>query len=249
MKSATVKITNSAVKQRGREKKGPPDIVPKCFYQKGPKWCSVLSIGVIGKSALNISHFLQPTCKVPPLGPHPVQKSSWKTQRRPQTLWCVPKILVSLPNVCFQAFWSSRNENVFSGDAGPRGTKTVLGAVFWEGDATKHFSVKKRGFSVKGREWFSEPWGFVRISTGKAIHWRGLGHSVNCRTLKIEKLLSTSSSRKSALMSQRQLCIKTRPLSETKFLDDFWGPLPLPAPLFHCWPTSQKIPNIFPWKP
>ena len=39
-----------SVKQRGREKKGPPDIAPKSFSQKVPKWCSVLSIGVIGKS-------------------------------------------------------------------------------------------------------------------------------------------------------------------------------------------------------
>ena len=51
----------SAVKQRGREKKGPPDIAPKSFSPnfKGPKWCSVLSIGVIGKSALEIGHFLR----------------------------------------------------------------------------------------------------------------------------------------------------------------------------------------------
>ena len=40
----------SAVKQRGREEKGPPDIAPKSFSQKGPKCCSVPSIGVIGKS-------------------------------------------------------------------------------------------------------------------------------------------------------------------------------------------------------
>ena len=51
--------TNSAVKQRGREKKGPPDIAPKSFSQKRPKWCSVPSTGVIGKSALEIGHFLR----------------------------------------------------------------------------------------------------------------------------------------------------------------------------------------------
>ena len=33
-----------------------------------------------------------------------------------------------------------------------------IGADFWEGDATKHFSVKKRVFSVKGGRQFSE-WG------------------------------------------------------------------------------------------
>ena len=45
--------------KRGWEKKGPPEISPKSFSQKGPKWCSVLSIGVIGKSALEIGHFLR----------------------------------------------------------------------------------------------------------------------------------------------------------------------------------------------
>ena len=52
---------NSAVKQRGRENKGPPDIAPKSFL-KGPKWCSVPSIGVIGKSAVDIGQFLRRNC-------------------------------------------------------------------------------------------------------------------------------------------------------------------------------------------
>ena len=42
--------------------------------------------------------------------------------------------------------------------------------------------------------------GLVRISTGKAIQWRGSGHSLNRRTLKIETLLFSSPSRKSALL-------------------------------------------------
>ena len=54
-----LEIGLSAVKQRGREKKGPPDIAPKSFSQKGPKWCSVPSIGVIEKSALEIGQFLR----------------------------------------------------------------------------------------------------------------------------------------------------------------------------------------------
>ena len=45
--------------------------------------------------------------------------------------------------------------------------------------------------------------GLVRVSTGKAIESRGPGHSVNRRTLKIEKLLSSSPSQKSALRLQR----------------------------------------------
>ena len=32
----------------------------------------------------------------------------------------------------------------------------VIGANFWEGDATKHVLVKKKSFSVKRREAFSE---------------------------------------------------------------------------------------------
>ena len=44
-----------------------------------------------------------------------------------------------------------------------------LRADFWAGDPTKHFSVKKKGFSVKRGEGFSERGGLVRISTGKAI--------------------------------------------------------------------------------
>ena len=39
----------------------------------------------------------------------------------------------------------------------------------------------------------------VRISTGKAIQRRASGHPLNRRTLKTEKLLSSSPSRKSAL--------------------------------------------------
>ena len=59
----------------------------------------------------------------------------------------------------------------------------------------------KKGFSVKRGEAIQWMRGLVRISTGKAIQWRGPGHSVNRRTLKTEKLLSSSPSRKSALSS------------------------------------------------
>ena len=59
--AAACRCCDSAVKQRGREKKGPRDIAPKSFSQKGPEWCSALSIGVIGTSALEIGHFLRQT--------------------------------------------------------------------------------------------------------------------------------------------------------------------------------------------
>ena len=58
---------------------------------------------------------------------------------------------------------------------------------------------EKKGFSVKRGEAIQWMGGLVRISTGKAIQWRGPGDSVNRRTLKSEKLLSSSPSRKSAL--------------------------------------------------
>ena len=34
--------------------------------------------------------------------------------------------------------------------------------------------------------------------------------------------------------SHREIWTRNRPVSETKFLDDFWGPLSLPAPLVYC---------------
>ena len=34
--------------------------------------------------------------------------------------------------------------------------------------------------------------------------------------------------------SHREICTRNRLISETKFLDDFWGPLSLPAPLVYC---------------
>ena len=57
----------------------------------------------------------------------------------------------------------------------------------------------KKGFSVKRGEAIQWIRGLVRISTRKAIQWRGSSHSLNRRTLKIEKLLSSTPSRKSTL--------------------------------------------------
>ena len=66
-------------------------------------------------------------------------------------------------------------------------------------DPTKHFSVKKGVFNEKG--------GGNRVNEGfgKAFYRKGnsvkrSGHSPNCRTLKTEKLLSSSTSQKSAPM-------------------------------------------------
>ena len=61
------------------------------------------------------------------------------------------------------------------------------------------FQWKKGFFSEKGGGNFQWMRGLVRISTGKAIQWRGSGNSVNRRTLKTEKLLSSPPSQKSAL--------------------------------------------------
>ena len=61
------------------------------------------------------------------------------------------------------------------------------------------FQRKKGLFSEKGEaiQWMR---GLVKISTGKVVQCRGPSHSVNRQTLKTEKLLSSSPSRKSALI-------------------------------------------------
>ena len=69
--------------------------------------------------------------------------------------------------------------------------------IFRQGIRRSTFQWRKRAFQWKaGRD--SVKGGLVRISTGKAIQWRGPGHSVNRRTPEIEKLLSKSTSQKSA---------------------------------------------------
>ena len=77
-------------------------------------------------------------------------------------------------------------------------------ADFWEGGVTKDFSAKKTGLQWKWGEAIQWIRGLVSISTGKAIQWRDLGHSLNRRTLKTEKLLSSSHARKSALKEEQQ---------------------------------------------
>ena len=52
----------------------------------------------------------------------------------------------------------------------------------------------KKGLSVKRGEAIQWKRGLARMSTGNAIQWRGSGHSLNRRTLKTEKLLSSSQS-------------------------------------------------------
>ena len=56
------------------------------------------------------------------------------------------------------------------------------------GDKKKGFSSVKRGEAIRWRRGLVS----LRISTGKAIQWRGPGHSMNRRTLKTEKLLASS---------------------------------------------------------
>ena len=46
----------------------------------------------------------------------------------------------------------------------------------------------------------------------------------------------------------REICTRNRPLSEAKFLDDFWGPLPLPAPWFTA-DINQRISGTGKGKP
>ena len=70
---------------------------------------------------------------------------------------------------------------------------------FWGRGCDEALFSEKKGFSVKRGEAIQRMRGLVRISTGKAIQWRGSGHSVNRRTLKTEKSLSSSPFRESAL--------------------------------------------------
>ena len=72
--------------------------------------------------------------------------------------------------------------------------------IFGKGMRRSTFQWKK-GFSVKRGEAIQWIRGLVRISTGKAIQWRGSGiyWTARVQTLKTEKLLSSSLSRKSAL--------------------------------------------------
>ena len=74
--------------------------------------------------------------------------------------------------------------------------------IFEKGMQRSTFQEKKGDFSVKRGEAIQWIRGLVRISTGKAIQWRGSGHPLNRRTLQAEKLLSSSPSRKSALTGQ-----------------------------------------------
>ena len=73
--------------------------------------------------------------------------------------------------------------------------------IFGKGMRRSTFQWKKGVFSEKGEaiQWVG---GLVRISTGKAIQWSASGHSLNRRTLKSEKLLSSSLARKSALNTE-----------------------------------------------
>ena len=64
------------------------------------------------------------------------------------------------------------------------------------------FQWKERAFQWKRGEAIQCMGGLVRISTAKAIQLRGSGDSVNRRTLKSEKLLSSSASQKAALISE-----------------------------------------------
>ena len=62
--------------------------------------------------------------------------------------------------------------------------------IFGKGMRQSIFQWKK-GFSVKRGDVIQWIRGLVRISTGKAIQWRGSGHSLSHRSLKTKKLLSS----------------------------------------------------------
>ena len=87
--------------------------------------------------------------------------------------------------------------------------------IFGQGIRRSAFQWKKRVFSEKGGgiQWIR---GLVKISTGKAIQWRGPGDSVNRRIPKIEKLLSKSTSQKSAPKTEIEFSLIPKWLKETQ---------------------------------
>ena len=56
----------------------------------------------------------------------------------------------------------------------PKKCPALLGADFWEGDPTKHFSVNKKGFSVKGgRDSVNEGFGKDFYRKGNSVKRSG----------------------------------------------------------------------------
>ena len=153
----------SAVKQRGREKKGPPNIVPKSFSKKGPKWCSAECTAVAAiQLRMRMRILTRPANSLANFS-HQITNKKLQIKRCEGIRQRMPKISSSLRK--FLADGSLRQNSLANANAMAWCTRD--GPLF-----------------------------FPR--------------------------------------SHREICTRNRPLSETKFLDDFWGPLPRPAPLFCC---------------
>ena len=117
------------------------------------------------------------------------------------------------------------------------------------------FQWTKKGFSVKRGEAIQWMRGLVRMSIGKATQWRGSGHSLNSWTMKTEKLLSSSPSRKSALFSILVFfCRKTSTIHISNFcsgmfvwkvheLTFLWFGLPGPLLLFAACDDTVACPS------
>ena len=96
-------------------------------------------------------------------------KVAWKG---PQIAWKLPKITWRGPILLHKKGWAFAHLRFWNG-------------VWGRGCDEAEISEEKRLFIEWGQgiQWMKA---LVRNSTGKAIQWRGLGHSVNRRTLKIE---------------------------------------------------------------
>ena len=85
----------------------------------------------------------------------------------------------------------------------------------------------------------------ARISIPKRTPRNPWERSENAQ--KASNSLQTKKARKSKNFprSHREIWTRNRPLSEMKFLYDFWGPLPLPASLLYWFYYPAKIPAQF----
>ena len=138
--------------------------------------------------------------------------------------------------------------------------------MFGKGMRRSTFQWKKGFFSEKGGGISVNEGGLGRISTGKAIQWRGSGHSLNRRTLKTEKLLSSSPSQNIGSYQPRPL-LRLEPLhggrlghnwrhyapllrDTLKRAQALWCPYPLLINYDRgrAWSKRSMVYTLFPWQ-
>ena len=177
-------LTSFSSKTKGPGEEGAAGYCPKILLPKGPKWCSVLSIGVIGKSAL-IGHIIVKGGDL-----NPGERHSRDTRDDNTVTLCTLRAATVLSRACRADFGRPLTKKVMC-------TRVTV-------RVSRHHCRQT-----------------LYLSPGCGIP---PPHCVTPPPLKKSPIHR----------SQREICTRNRPLSETKILDDFWVPLPLPAPLFYC---------------